>query len=91
MRIALGADRRNVLALILGRGSKLVAFGLLLGLGGSIAATRVLTNMLYEIKPTDPATFAAVVALLALVAVAANYVPARRAMRVNPVVALRHD
>jgi putative ABC transport system permease protein len=89
--IALGAQPRDVLRLVLGDGAKLVFFGIAIGIAGAIALTRVMTSLLFEVKPTDPETFAVVAILLAIVALAACYVPTRRAMRVDPVVALRYE
>ncbi|HKW35367.1 MAG TPA: ABC transporter permease [Candidatus Acidoferrum sp.] len=89
--IALGAQRRDVLRLVLGDGAKLAFFGIAIGIAGSIALTRVMTNLLFEVKPTDPETFAVVAILLAIVALAACYVPTRRAMRVDAMVALRYE
>jgi putative ABC transport system permease protein len=89
--IALGAQRRDVLRLVLGDGAKLAFFGIAIGIAGAIALTRVMTSLLFEVKPTDPETFAVVAILLAIVALAACYVPTRRAMRVDPVVALRYE
>ena len=91
LRMALGAAPGDVLRLVMRHGLVLAAIGLALGLAGAVAATRLLTNMLFEVKPGDPLTYAAVSALLALVALAATYVPARRATRVDPVVALRNE
>jgi putative ABC transport system permease protein len=91
IRVALGAARGKILQLILSESAKLVLLGLALGIGGAIALGRFLRSLLFEVRPTDPLTFAAVAILLALVTLAAAYVPARRAMRVDPMVALRHE
>lgn len=91
IRMALGAARRDVLALMVGRMLLPAAAGLLLGLGGAAALTRVLSSLLYGVGATDPATFAAVAALLAAVALLASWIPARRAARVDPMVALRNE
>jgi putative ABC transport system permease protein len=89
LRIALGASAGDVLKLVLGKGMLLTGAGLLAGVGGALALTRLLSSMLFAIKPTDPWTFAAVSLLLAVVALAAGYIPARRATRIDPVIALR--
>jgi len=89
--IALGAQRRDVLRLVLYDGAKLAFFGIAMGIAGAIALTRVMTSLLFEVKPTDPETFAVVAILLAIVGLVACYVPTRRAMRVDPVVALRYE
>ena len=89
--IALGAQRRDVLLLVMGGGAKLAFFGISIGIAGAIALTRVMTSLLFEVKPTDPAIFAAVAILLAIVALAAGYIPARRATRVDPMVAQRYE
>jgi putative ABC transport system permease protein len=91
IRMALGAERRNVLALVLRQSAVLVILGITLGLGGAFAATRVLHDLLFEVKPTDPLTFAAVAGLLAVVGLGAALVPARTATRVDPVTALRSE
>jgi putative ABC transport system permease protein len=91
IRMALGAQRADVLRLIMGDGIALTILGLGLGLAASFAATRILTNQLYGVGATDPVTFAAVSLILAAVALAASYIPARRATRVDPMVALRHE
>ena len=91
IRTALGAQRRDVLRLVVRDGTKIVLFGIASGIGGALAMTRLMATLLFEVKPTDPATFAAVAILLALVALAACYIPARRAMRVDPMVALRYE
>jgi putative ABC transport system permease protein len=91
IRMALGAQPRAVLGLVIGQGMRLALLGLALGLLGAFALTRVLQRLLYEIKPADPLTFAAVTALLSLVAFLACWLPARRAARVHPMEALRTE
>jgi putative ABC transport system permease protein len=89
--IALGAQRRDVLWLVLGDGAKLAFFGIAIGIAGATVVTRVMTSLLFEVKPTDPTTFSLVTILLGIVALVACYIPARRAMRVDPMVALRYE
>ena len=91
VRMALGAQPRHVLALTVADGAKLALIGIAMGIAGALALTRVMTSLLFEVKPTDPATFVLVTLVLALVALAASFLPARRAMRVDPVVALRNE
>jgi putative ABC transport system permease protein len=91
VRMALGAEARRVLLSVLGRGMALAGAGLLLGLAGAIALRRVLASHLWGVEPTDPVTYAAVAAVLALVALTACYVPARRAMGVDPVEVLKAE
>jgi putative ABC transport system permease protein len=91
IRMALGAQRRNVLRLILVEGARLVFVGILIGLAGGLILTRLMRSMLFEVKPADPATYSAVAILLAVLALLACYVPARRAARIEPMVALRHE
>jgi len=91
LRLALGATPKNLLAMVLGRGVRLIAMGLALGLVAALAMTRFLSGALYSVNASDPLTFGLVTALLAIIALAACYVPARRATRVDPMVALRHD
>ena len=91
LRMALGANSGDVLRLVLGRGLILAAMGLAIGLAGSVATSRLLTSLLFEIKPTDPVTYAAVMSMIAVVALAACYIPARRATAVDPAVALRQE
>jgi putative ABC transport system permease protein len=91
IRMALGARAADVLRLVLGRGVRLTAAGVALGLLAALALGRFLSGLLYEVAPTDPATLAVVSLLLAVAALAAAAVPARRATAVDPVDALRHD
>jgi len=91
VRIALGAQRRNVLGLVVGQGFALTLVGIACGLAGAVGMTRFLSTLLYGVRPTDPLTFAAVAALLAGVALLACYIPSRRASKVDPIVALRHE
>jgi putative ABC transport system permease protein len=91
VRVALGAKSSDVLKMVLGQGTKLAAAGVGIGLVGAFILTRVMSTLLFEVSATDPATFAAVVALLALVTLLACYLPARRATRVDPMIALRRE
>ena len=91
VRVALGAQRRDVLNLVIGHGLVLTGIGLVIGLGIAFGAARLLSSLLYGIAPTDPTTFIGVAVLLCLVTLLACYLPARRAMRVDPVVALRYE
>jgi putative ABC transport system permease protein len=91
IHMALGAQRADVLKLVLGDGAKLAFAGIAVGIVGAAAITRVMASLLFEVKPTDPATFLLTPLLLAVVALVACYIPARRAMRVDPMVALRHE
>ena len=91
IRVALGAQPREILRLVVGQGAKLALLGLAIGTFVALALTRLISSLLYGIGAHDPLTFVAVAALLLLVAVAASYIPARRAMRVDPVVALRYE
>jgi len=91
IRMALGAKRRDIMKMILGQGTKLALFGVGIGLAAASLLTRVLTGLLYGVSPTDPLTFGAVAVMLFGVAVMACYLPARRAVRVDPMVALRSE
>lgn len=91
VRIALGARPGDVLRLSMWRGMRLALIGLAIGLGASLALRRALQTVLFGVSPHDPATFAAVSLLLLSVAAAAAYVPARRATRVDPAIALRAE
>jgi putative ABC transport system permease protein len=91
VRMALGARGADVLRLVLGHGLRVTAIGITLGVIGALGLTRFLQSLLYEVQPADPATFAIVLLLMASVSAAASYLPARRAMRVDPMVALRYE
>jgi predicted permease len=91
IRMALGAERKRVTAMVLSGAVRLVAFGIVLGLPAAWAASRWIKELLFGLKPTDPATVGTAIALLMIVALIAAYLPARRASRVDPMVALRHD
>jgi putative ABC transport system permease protein len=91
IRMALGADRRDVLAMVVRHGMMLTLVGVSIGLGGALALTRLLSGMLYDVQPTDPPSFVAVSLLLTGVGLLASYIPARRATRVDPMVALRYE
>jgi putative ABC transport system permease protein len=91
IRIALGAEPQKILRMVISRGLKLAIIGVAIGLVASFALTRFLSSLLYDTSPTDPLTFAAVAVALIAVAIAASATPARRAMHVDPIRALRHD
>jgi len=91
VRVALGAQRRDVFGMVLGQGARLAGVGITIGLLAALAATRMMVSFLYGVQPIDPLTFAALPFLLLSIALLACYVPARRAMRVDPMVALRHE
>jgi predicted permease len=91
IRVALGAPAGQILRRVVRHGVRLAATGVALGLAGSLAVTRLLGTMLYDVKPGDPVTLVAVSIVLMLVALAACYIPARRAVRVDPLLALRHE
>ncbi len=91
IRMALGAQRKNVLYLILWQGARLALAGVCVGIAGALTLTRLMTKLLYGVSATDPVTFAGLALILAAVAIAACWLPARKAMRVDPVVALRYE
>lgn len=91
VRVALGARPADVARLVVGEGLRLLGLGVVLGLAVAVAATRALGSMLYGVSPADPLTFAAIALLLAGVAPLASYLPARRALRVDPTEALRAE
>jgi predicted permease len=89
IRVAIGADRSNVLGMVLRQGLSLAGIGIAVGLMGAFALTRLMQGLLYEIRPNDPLTFVAVAGVLLLIALAASFLPARRATKVSPTIALR--
>jgi predicted lysophospholipase L1 biosynthesis ABC-type transport system permease subunit len=91
IQMALGAQRRDVLALVLGRGLRLALVGVLIGLAGALALTRVLAGLLYGVSATDPLTLGGIAALLVAAALVACLAPARRATKVDPLVALKYE
>jgi ABC-type antimicrobial peptide transport system permease subunit len=91
IRMALGARQGNVLAMIVGEAMLLTATGLALGVAGALMLTRLMKDLLFNVRPADPVTFVAVALTLGLVALAASYLPGRRATRVDPAIALRAE
>jgi putative ABC transport system permease protein len=91
LRMALGAGKKDVLRMVMARGMGLVGAGLALGLGGAFAITRALSSLIYGVSATDLTVFAVVAAFLALIALVACYLPARRAMSIDPMKALRYE
>ena len=91
IRMALGAQRRATLRLVMGQGMKLTLLGLTIGVPAAFGLSRFLSSLLYGVKPTDPLTFLGVTIMLVLVTLLACYIPARRAMRVDPMAALKYE
>jgi ABC-type antimicrobial peptide transport system permease subunit len=91
IRLALGAQGGDVLQMVLRQGAKMALFGVAIGMAGAFGLTRLMTGLLFGVGPVDPLTFGVVAALLTVVALAACYLPARRATKVDPMVALRQD
>jgi hypothetical protein len=91
IRMALGAERRKVFAMVLGQGARLAALGITIGVATALIATRLTERFLFGVRPTDPLTFGAVGALLVAIALLTSYIPALRATRVDPMVALRTE
>jgi putative ABC transport system permease protein len=91
IRMALGAERADVLRLVLAKGLSLAAYGVCAGLAGALVLTRFLSSLLFGVQPTDPIIFCGIALLLGMVALLASYIPARRATKVEPTVALRYE
>jgi predicted permease len=91
IRVALGASGRDVIGMVLGQGLRLAGIGLAIGIAGALALTRLMTTLLYDVKPTDPVVFLSVAAVLASVAVIASLIPSLRAVRIRPAIALRYE
>jgi putative ABC transport system permease protein len=91
IRMALGAGAREVLRMVLGHGARLAAIGLALGVIGAVALTRLMTTLLFDVKPTEPGVFVAVAAALMVVALTAALIPTLRAIRIHPSTALRYE
>jgi len=91
IRVALGAGVRDVMRMVLGNGLKLAGIGLAIGIAGSLALTRLMTTLLYDVRPTDPVVFLIAAVILALVALIASLVPSLRAVRIKPAIALRYE
>jgi predicted permease len=91
IRVALGAQREDILRMVIAQGSGAVLLGIATGLAAALALTRVMSTLLYGVKPTDVVTFASVAIVLALIALAACVIPARRATHVDPIIALRYE
>ena len=91
LRIALGAQRSDVLGMVLGEGVRMTLVGVGTGVAAALGLTRLMSSMLFGVEPTDPLTFVGVAVLLCVMALLACYVPARRAMKVDPMVALRYE
>jgi ABC-type antimicrobial peptide transport system permease subunit len=91
IRMALGAQHNDVLKMVVRQAMSLAIGGVVLGGSGALMLTRLMSGLLFEVRPTDPVTFASVAGTLGLVAIAASYLPGRRATRVDPVIALRAE
>jgi putative ABC transport system permease protein len=91
IRMALGAQPLEVIRLVLGQGGRIALAGILIGVGGALSIGRVLSSLLFDVTATDPVTFVVVTLLLCVIALVACYIPARRAIRVDPMVALRYE
>ena len=89
--MAIGAQKADVVRLVIGQAFKVAAIGVSMGIVAAFALMRFMSKLLFDVKPTDPLTFVVVTLILAGVALAASYIPARRATKVDPMVALRHE
>jgi putative ABC transport system permease protein len=91
IRMSLGAEARDIFRLVVGQALKMVVIGLIGGIAIAIAGTRVMTSLLYGVTATDPVTFGSICVLIGVIALIASYIPAHRAARVDPLVAIRYD
>ena len=91
IRIALGAGRREILELVMGQALRVTVWGVVLGVAGALAAGRAIASLLYGVTPHDPLVLSVVIVILGAVAAVASYLPARRATKVDPMVALRYE
>jgi putative ABC transport system permease protein len=91
LRMALGARSREIMRLVMRQGARIMIIGVVLGVAGALALSRVMANFVFGVQPRDPVTFVFVTAFVALIALLASFIPARRATKVNPMVALRHE
>jgi len=91
VRVALGATPGGILKMVLGQGLVTVAIGMAIGLAGALLLTRTMRSMLFEVSPNDPVTMVVIALLLLFIALLASYIPARRATRVDPMIALRYE
>jgi ABC-type antimicrobial peptide transport system permease subunit len=91
IRMALGAERADVLCLVFRHGAVLAALGIVLGVAGALAMTQLISGLLFGVSPHDPTTIAGVAAVIACIALLASWIPARRATRVDPILALRYE
>ena len=91
IRVALGASWKDVMTMVMGQGLKVAGAGLIIGAAGAFTVMRLMTTMLYDVKPTDPSVFLAVAVVLGSIALLASLIPSVRALRIRPAAALRHE